>query len=181
MPAVSFRAYRLPGCDSRGRDRRHAPPSARFGLRLRPCVRLLPQTARSGQPSSLGAVLDQDGARVCTVQTGVAAAMSALPAPSLQSSRSDKAKAFVACWLSPSRDPVGVCSMGPPLSASSTTLYRPANAGQSPSSRGILCHASHATWSLQVPCNPGRLCPIESTVKREAQSIILFNIFTCFR
>jgi hypothetical protein len=22
-----------------------------------------------------------------------------------------------ACWLSPSRDPVGVCSMGPPLSA----------------------------------------------------------------
>lgn len=111
------------------------------------------------------------------VQRSVAAAVSAAPAPSVHG----LTRGFLACCLSPSRDPVGVCSVGQPPECPGSSVYGHASSnplctpttqciaatsdtGQSFISRSILCHAKRP---MRVSCNPGRICPIETAVKRE--------------
>lgn len=119
MPCRSERTDCLVGV-SRGRDRPHglgtSPRSIERSIRLcpRPCVRLLPQTAQLGQPSPAPTSTGRSAwPRWCkSVQRSVAAAVSALPAPSVHALT--RACGLAGCPRLGTR--WAFCRMGPPRS-----------------------------------------------------------------
>lgn len=159
MHAVSFRVYRLPGW-SLSRQRQttwtgflsavdRAVDSSVFQA-----LREAAATDRTIGAAIAGANLHWAQCRAKMVQE--CAEICSRSCACTLSSRLDEG--LWACWLSPSQDPVGVCSIGPPLGAlkpctwtlveqptpqaDSTTLYNNRDAGKGPSSRSILCHVT---------------------------------------
>jgi hypothetical protein len=119
--AVSFRAYRLPGWSlSRQRQTTWTGDLSALDRALdssmSQAVREPAATDRTIGAAIAGAILHWAQCRAKMVEV-CAEICSRSRVGSACTLRSRLDEGLWACWLSPSRDPVGVCSMGPPLSA----------------------------------------------------------------
>lgn len=158
-----------------------SPRSIERSIRLcpRPCVRLLPQTAQLGQPSPAPSFTRRSAGprRRKSVQRSVAAAMSALAAPSVHALTR-------ACGLAgcprlgtgrrlqhgpapecPGALNIAICRATDTSGQRHNTLQQQRRGTKS----FISQHPLSRNRRVQVPCNPGRFYPIKTAVKREAQ------------